>query len=165
MARVYVSIGSNIDRERNIAAALRLLESAFGPLEQSSVYESDAVGFTSAPFYNLVVGFDTSQTPRAIQAALHRMEEASGRVRTTSLSARTLDLDLLLYDDLVTTAHGMVLPREDITRYAFVLAPLAEIAGTRRHPVTGDRFADLWARFDDANQSVSRIHWPTASDS
>lgn len=163
MARVYVSIGSNIDRDRNIAMALRLLEASFGPLVRSSVYESEAVGFDSAPFYNLVVGFDASETPREIQDVLHCIEEASGRVRTTGLSARTLDLDLLLYDDLVTEADGMMLPRRDITRYAFVLAPLAEIAGTLRHPVTGERYADLWSAFNAAGQVLSRVDWPAAT--
>jgi 2-amino-4-hydroxy-6-hydroxymethyldihydropteridine diphosphokinase len=164
MARVYVSIGSNIERERNIAAALRRLEAVFGPLEQSSVYESEAVGFDSDPFYNLVVGFETKETPRAIQEVLHRIEADSGRIRTANLSARTLDLDLLLYDDLVSDADGMALPREDITQYAFVLAPLAQIAGSRRHPVSGVRFADLWSAFDDANQIVSRVDWLPAAE-
>lgn len=164
MARVYVSIGSNIERERNIAAALRRLEAVFGPLEQSSVYESEAVGFDSDPFYNLVVGFEIGETPRAIQEVLHRIEADSGRIRTASLSARTLDLDLLLYDDLVSDADGVVLPRGDITQYAFVLAPLAEIAGSRRHPVSGVRFAELWSGFDDAGQTLSRVDWPPAKD-
>ena len=163
MVRVYVSIGSNIDRDHNIATALRLLEASFGELQRSSVYESDAVGFDSDPFYNLVVGFDTRYSPREIQDRLHCIEEASGRIRTTGLSARTLDLDLLLYDDLVTDADGLVLPRTDISRYAFVLGPLAEIAGEQRHPVSGERFADMWSAFDEAGQALSRIAWPPAT--
>jgi 2-amino-4-hydroxy-6-hydroxymethyldihydropteridine diphosphokinase len=162
VARVYVSIGSNIDRDRNIALALRLLEASFGRLQRSSVYESAAVGFDSDPFYNLVVGFETAATPRHIQDALHCIEESSGRIRTTGLSARTLDLDLLLYDDLVIDADGLTLPRGDITRYAFVLGPLAEIAGGQRHPVTGDRYADMWSAFDDPGQILSRVDWPPA---
>lgn len=165
MARVYVSVGSNVDRDRNIAMALRLLEASFGPLLRSSVYESEAVGFDSAPFYNLVVGFDTDESPREIQDMLHRIEASSGRIRTTGLSARTLDLDLLLYDDLVTETDGMSLPRKDITRYAFVLAPLAEIAGTLRHPISGERYADLWSAFDAAGQVLSRVDWPPATAS
>jgi len=98
VVRVYVSVGSNIDRDHNIATALRLLQASFGELQRSSVYESEAVGFDSDPFYNLVVGFDTRHTPREIQDVLHCIEEASGRIRTTGLSARTLDLDLLLAD-------------------------------------------------------------------
>ena len=163
MVRVYVSIGSNIDRDHNIATALRLLETSFGALQRSSVYESDAVGFDSDPFYNLVVGFDTRYSPREIQDMLHCIEEASGRTRTTGLSARTLDLDLLLYDDLVIDADGLVLPRADINRYAFVLGPLAEIAGEQRHPVSGERYADMWSTFDAAGQTLSRIDWPPST--
>ena len=162
MARVYVSIGSNIDREQNIDAALRELAAAYQELEQSSVYESDAVGFDSAPFYNLVVGFRTDDSPHAIQDSLHAIENRHGRLRTAALSARTLDLDLLLYDDLVMSEGKLVLPRNDIDRYAFVLAPLAEIAGTALHPVTGISYAELWAAFDDSRQVLTRVDWPSA---
>jgi 2-amino-4-hydroxy-6-hydroxymethyldihydropteridine diphosphokinase len=164
MARVYVSIGSNIDREQNIDAALRELAAVYGELEQSSVYASDAVGFDSAPFYNLVVCFHTDESPRAIQDRLHAIENNHGRLRTTTLSARTLDLDLLLYDDLVMSDDMLVLPRDDIDRYAFVLAPLAEIAGTACHPVTGTCYADMWAAFDDSRQVLTRVDWPPVVD-
>jgi 2-amino-4-hydroxy-6-hydroxymethyldihydropteridine diphosphokinase len=160
MAQVYVSIGSNIDRERNIGLALQRLADDFGPLQQSSVYESDAVGFDSAPFYNLVVGFVTGESPRILQDYLHEIEALSGRERTATLTARTLDLDLLLYDDLVLEQGRLVLPRPDITRYAFVLYPLAEIAPDARHPVSGERYCDLWAAFDAPGQVLSRVDWP-----
>lgn len=162
MARVYVSIGSNIDREQNIDAALRELSAAYQELQQSSVYESDAVGFDSAPFYNLVVGFRTDESPHAIQDSLHAIENRHGRLRTAALSARTIDLDLLLYDDLVMSEGKLVLPRNDIDRYAFVLAPLAEIAGSARHPVTDISYADMWAAFDDSRQALTRVDWPSA---
>jgi 2-amino-4-hydroxy-6-hydroxymethyldihydropteridine diphosphokinase len=160
MAQVYVSIGSNIDREQNIDAALRALAADYGELEQSSVYESDAVGFDSTPFYNLVVGFRTADSPRAVQERLHAIENRHGRLRTAELSARTLDLDLLLYDDRVMSEGKLVLPRNDIDRYAFVLAPLAEIAGSAQHPVTGTRYAEMWAAFDDSRQVLTRVDWP-----
>ena len=160
MARVYVSIGSNIDRRANITAALHMLTEEYGELEQSSVYESDAVGFDSAAFYNSVVGFQTSDDPHTVQETLHLIEERCGRQRTAELAARTLDLDLLLYDDLVINEGKLVLPRADITRYAFVLGPLAEIAGTRRHPVSGERYADMWSAFDHSQQPLQRIAWP-----
>jgi 2-amino-4-hydroxy-6-hydroxymethyldihydropteridine diphosphokinase len=163
MAQVYISIGSNIDRARHITDALRALEQRYGPLQQSSVYESDAVGFDSAPFYNLVVGLATEDAPEAVQAELHRIEDACGRQRTSQLSARTLDLDLLLYDDLVMQAGKLVLPREDIDRYAFVLGPLAEIAGDVRHPVSGISYRDLWAAFDRDAQALTRVDWPPAN--
>ncbi|MEZ5541274.1 MAG: 2-amino-4-hydroxy-6-hydroxymethyldihydropteridine diphosphokinase [Pseudomonadota bacterium] len=163
MARVYVSIGSNIDRERNIDLALRRLGETYGPLLRSSVYESAAVGFDSAPFYNLVVAFDTAYSPQEVQARLHAIEAASGRERTGELAARSLDLDLLLYDELVIDAGRLKLPRDDITRYAFVLYPLAEIAPAARHPVSGARYADLWAAFDDPDQVLTRVDWPPAA--
>jgi 2-amino-4-hydroxy-6-hydroxymethyldihydropteridine diphosphokinase len=158
MAQVYVSIGSNIERRKHIALALKLLEARYGELERSSLFESAAVGFDSAPFYNMVVGFRTDEPPRSLQAWLHDVEAQCGRVRTASLSARTLDLDLLLYDDLVLDEDGLAIPREDIHRYAFVLYPLAEIAPDARHPVSGRRYADMWAAFDkEAKTSLVRV--------
>jgi 2-amino-4-hydroxy-6-hydroxymethyldihydropteridine diphosphokinase len=163
MAQVYVSVGSNIERQRNIATALQLLTEVYGELQLSSVYESAAVGFDSEPFYNLVLGFSTQQSPQAVQQQLHVIEDRCGRQRTASLSARTLDLDLLLYNDRVMADGKLVLPRDDINRYAFVLRPLAEIAGTVRHPVTGVTFADMWAAFDDETQPLTLVDWPPAA--
>jgi len=163
VARVYVSIGSNIERVHNIIFALQQLRDAYGPLVQSSVFESAAVGFESASFYNLVVGFDTESSPQEVQDRLHEIEDASGRERMETLTARTLDLDLLLYDDLVTEVGRLKLPRADIPRYAFVLYPLAEIAPAARHPVSRERFADMWAAFDDSGQVLKRVDWPPAS--
>jgi 2-amino-4-hydroxy-6-hydroxymethyldihydropteridine diphosphokinase len=162
VARVYVSLGSNIERRRNLRHALDALNARYGPLTCSEVYESEAVGFDSDPFYNLVVGFDTDETPRDIQQALHAMESASGRLRSGELAARTLDLDLLLYDDVVNEEPGLVLPRDDINRYAFVLRPLAEIAGGERHPVSGQTYDELWAAFDADSQPMQRVDWPPA---
>jgi len=158
--QVYVSIGSNIERRQHVGAALRMLEQEFGALVQSPVYESAAVGFKSAPFYNLVVGFQTDMGPRDVQERLHAIEDSNGRDRGAALAARTLDLDMLLYDDLVMDRDGVLLPRDDITRYAFVLRPLAEIAGSRRHPVIGKRLDELWAEFADASQVLQRVDWP-----
>jgi 2-amino-4-hydroxy-6-hydroxymethyldihydropteridine diphosphokinase len=162
VAQVYVSIGSNIERERNIERALQALAANYGELQQSSVYESAAVGFDSAPFYNLVVAFQTGDPPQAVQETLRRIEDSQGRLRAGELAARTLDLDLLLYDDLVMHAGKLVLPRDDIDRYAFVLGPLAEIAGERCHPVSGVPYADLWSAFDKTGQELRRIDWPPA---
>lgn len=159
MAQVYVSLGSNIERRHHIKAALRMLAQEFGALAQSPVYESAAVGFEGAPFYNLVVGFETGMSPRAVQDRLHTIEHHNDRDRSAGLGARTLDLDLLLYDDLVMDRDGVVVPRADITRYAFVLGPLAEIAGSQRHPVSGERLDTLWAEFADASQVLQRVDW------
>ena len=157
MAQVYVSIGSNIDREVHIRAALHSLSERFGKLELSTVYESKAVGFEGGNFFNLVAGFTTRASPYEIVEALREMEAAHGRRRDGSrLASRTLDIDLLLYDDLILHDGGLVIPREEITQQAFVLKPLAELAGGRRHPVTRQTFADMWRTFANDHQAI----WP-----
>lgn len=157
MARVYVSIGSNIDRSRNIRAALDALAARFSNLAQSQVYESIAVGFAGDPFYNLVAAFDAEETPQEIVRVLHGIEERQGRERGGERFApRTLDIDLLLYDDLCMREGKLVLPRDEITRYAFVLRPLAELAPELRHPVSGRTYAELWRDFADDDQDL----WP-----
>jgi 2-amino-4-hydroxy-6-hydroxymethyldihydropteridine diphosphokinase len=159
VARVYVSIGSNIERRRNVAAALHSLEHEFGELQRSTIYETQAVGFEGNPFYNLVVGFDTEQGPQDVAATLHDIETRHGRQRHAGkFSPRTLDLDLLLYDDLVVNEHNLKLPRAEILDYAFVLRPLAEIAGERRHPLAGKSFAALWEAFDASAQPMWPVH-------
>ncbi len=161
MARIFVGVGSNIDRERNIQAGLRALSGAFGNLTVSTIYESEAIGFAGDNFYNLVVGFDSVQSPGQIAAALSAIEYQFGRDRGGGRFApRTLDLDLLLYNGLVRQDKEISVPREDVTKYAFVLRPLAEIAGDLRHPVSGERFADLWASFDQSSQAL----WPAPTE-
>ncbi len=160
MARVFVSIGSNIDRAANIRAGVAALRAKYGEVAVSSVYDSPAVGFDGDDFYNLVAAFDTGEDVDAVAAFLREIERRQGRVRAPkagSFIARTLDIDLLLYDDLVTERPGFSLPRDEILKYAFVLAPLAEIASERRHPVLGRSFRDLWAEFDQDRESLAVI--------
>lgn len=158
MARVYVSIGSNIDRERNIREAVKALAEAFGELTLSTVYETEPVGFVADNFYNLVVGLDTELGVHAVARRLREIEHRHGRRRISpKLKSRTLDLDLLLYDDVVSHERELDLPRPDITEYAFVLRPLCEIAPNRVHPETGQRLADLWANYPGPRGGM----WPT----
>lgn len=148
MDRVYLSLGSNVERERHIPAGLRALRERFGPLIVSTVYQCPAVGFEGEDFYNLVVGFDSDEPVAEIHAAIHAIEDRFGRDRhAPKFSSRTLDIDLLLYGDRIVREARLVLPRPEIDRVAFVLAPLAELAGDRLHPVQREPFADLWARF------------------
>jgi 2-amino-4-hydroxy-6-hydroxymethyldihydropteridine diphosphokinase len=145
MARVWVSVGSNQQRERHIRGAIAELRARFGALRLSSVYETVAVGFDGDPFYNLVVGFATDQPPEQVQAALRAIEDAHGRERTgPKFSGRTLDLDLLTYDDRVGQVAGKPLPHPDILAYPFVLGPLAELAPDECHPVLGRSYTELW---------------------
>lgn len=149
MPKVYVSVGSNVNRERNVARALELMRDRFGELEVSSVYETESVGFDGDPFFNLVVAFESQDTPRAIVAVLHEIEQRCGRKRGDKrFGPRTMDLDLLLVGDRVLNDDGIVLPREEISSQPFILCPLAEIAGERRHPLSGDTLAEMWSRVE-----------------
>ncbi|MEK7815722.1 MAG: 2-amino-4-hydroxy-6-hydroxymethyldihydropteridine diphosphokinase [Pseudomonadota bacterium] len=148
MPRVYVSIGSNIDREANIRGAVRMLREHYGPLTLSRVYETPAEGFDGDAFYNLAAGFDTDDTPKQVRQALTDIEAAHGRTRNGPRSGpRTLDLDLLLCGDLVRHDGDLDIPRGEIAKYAFVLGPLAEIAPDLRHPETGVRLGEMWEKF------------------
>lgn len=158
MARVYVSIGSNIDKESNIRSAIAVLRQKFGRLVVSTVYQTEAVGFDGEDFHNLVVGFDTQRTPTTVADVLRGIENDHRRDRDENrFGPRTLDLDLLLYDDLVVDQNGLQLPRDEITRYAFVLCPLAEIAGDLRHPRSGKPLRELWEDFMRVHGSLQRV--------
>jgi len=157
MPRVWLSIGSNIDRARYIRAAIAALREQFGELVLSSVYETPAEGFDGDPFYNLVVGLDTELPPERLHAVLRGIEADNDRQRGGArFEARTLDIDLLTYGDLVGERGGKVLPRDEILKYAFVLGPLAEVAPDERHPELGRRYADLWSDFAPAARAGLR---------
>lgn len=160
MARIYISLGSNIDRAANTRAGVEALREAFGELQLSSVYESEAVGFEGDAFYNMVIACDTDLGVHQANRVLGDIEDANGRDRSgPRFSSRTLDLDLLLYDDLVLDENGLRLPREEILKNAFVLWPLAEIAPELQHPATGETFSALWERFDKSRENLTPIEF------
>jgi 2-amino-4-hydroxy-6-hydroxymethyldihydropteridine diphosphokinase len=149
VTKVYVSIGSNIDRERHVMAALDALADTFSGLEISSVYESEAVGFVGDHFLNLVAGFDTTLPVRELSVCLRDIEHENGRKRGLErFSGRTLDIDILTYGDCVGDMDGVVLPRPEILDNAFVLLPLAEIAPDSTHPAKRQTFAALWQTYN-----------------
>ena len=148
MNTVYVSIGSNIERERHITAVLDALADRFGLLQISSVYESEAVGFDGDHFLNLVVGFDTEMSVGDLSAALRGIEDDNGRTRGEHrFCGRTLDIDILTYGEAAGDIDGVCLPRAEILENAFVLLPLAEIAPAALHPITRQSFADIWKSY------------------
>jgi 2-amino-4-hydroxy-6-hydroxymethyldihydropteridine diphosphokinase len=156
--RGYISIGSNIDKEIHIPASLQALEQQFGALLVSNVYESEAVGFSGESFHNLVVGFDSEMDIKTLAKQLRQIELDNGRTRDSQkFSARTLDLDLILYGDLIISDGRLQIPRDEIEKYAFVLEPLAEIAPDAIHPVSGIRYGELWQQFDKTNLKQHKI--------
>jgi 2-amino-4-hydroxy-6-hydroxymethyldihydropteridine diphosphokinase len=164
MPRVFISIGSNIDREAHIRAAVQALNALYGPLTLSRVYETEAVGFKGDRFYNLVAAFDTEAPVEDIRRELAGLEVAHGRRREgmPKFSARALDLDILLYGELVRHDADFDLPRGEITQYAFVLGPLAEVAPARRHPETGATYREMWQRFSPTERQLHPV--PLALD-
>jgi 2-amino-4-hydroxy-6-hydroxymethyldihydropteridine diphosphokinase len=158
VARIYISLGSNIDREVHTRAGVKALAEAFGELELSSVYESEAVGFDGDAFYNMVIACDSHDDVHTTNKKLAAIEDANQRDRSgPKFSSRTLDLDLLLYDDLVLSENGLTLPRDEILKNAFVLWPLAEIAPDLKHPVVKKTYAELWAGFDRSREHLHPV--------
>ena len=160
MHQVYVSIGSNIEPARHIRLAIAALHEYYGKLDISSVYESEAVGFEGDNFLNLVVAYQTDQDVDKANQTLHEIEDRYGRERNgPRFSARSIDLDLLLYDDLVLQQDKLILPREEILQNAFVLWPLAEIAPDVIHPVEQVSMSQLWEQFDKEKQQLAPVEF------
>ncbi len=155
MPRVYLSLGSNIDRKYHIAKAVAILEEQFMPLLISPVYESESVGFEGDAFYNLAVGFDTDLSVAELSRYLRELEEQHGRDRSApKFSSRTLDIDILTYGNACGEIDGISLPRAEILKNAFVLKPLADIAGNDKHPETFRSFAEHWDAYDKNKQKL-----------
>lgn len=148
MPVAYLGLGSNLDAEKNLHLAARELRERFSVLKISSVYRSKAFGFDGDDFLNAVVCVNTELSPQEVCGQLELIHEAAGRRRgPDKFVARTLDIDLLLYDELVVDEAPVRLPRQDVLLYSFVLKPLAEIAPDYRHPVTGRKLSEHWQEF------------------
>lgn len=156
---ILISVGSNIDREYYIRESVKQLKLHFDEVRCSDVYESESVGFDGRPFYNLVVKAVTSLSITDVRDTFRQIEKDNGRKHGgKKFCSRTLDLDLLTYDDEVST-EPVVLPREEILYNAFVLWPLAELVPHYRHPVVGETYESLWHAFDKKKQAISPINF------
>ena len=158
MSIVYVSIGSNIDKQKNIKSCLQELALKFSELVLSPIYESESVGFDGDNFYNLVAKFSTDLTVGELNKTLKSIEDKYGRERSgPKFSGRTLDIDILTYDNLIGDIEGVQLPRDEITKNAFVLLPMADIAGNEIHPELQVSYSRLWFFYDKDKQKLWQV--------
>lgn len=161
MPDVYVAAGSNVEPEKNLGHALDQLQQAFGDVAISPAYRNPAVGFEGADFINLVVRLQTADTPAQVKQKLERIEELCGRPRNApKWAARSMDLDILMYDQRVSDEPGLILPRPDLLRRAFMLKPLADLAPGLRHPTRQRTIGELWAEFPGADHALVEVTIP-----
>ena len=160
-----LSLGSNVDPERHIAIAFAALRSRFGDILASAAYRTPAVGFEGADFVNAAAVIDSDLDVHALNHWLHALEDAHGRDRSgPRFGDRTLDIDIVLFDDLVCSGPGNLrLPRGEL-RHAFVLRPLAEIAPEVVEPTSGRTLAELWAASAERNVAMHEVTLPVQSD-
>jgi len=166
MAEVFLGLGTNVDRERSMRAGLEALKSLDTNLVVSKMYESVAVGFEGAPFYNCVVQLHTELSLAELIVALKAIENTNGRDRSTQVAdGKGLDIDVLTYGGLTGCFDGVELPRSDIIRYAHVLLPLSEIAPSVCLPGTETSYQDLWLGFDKKGQQLEVVDFNIAPPS
>ncbi len=157
MAQIFISIGSNINKEHYIKAALAILPQHFDNVIYSSVFESESVGFEGNNFYNLVAAATTNLPLEEVCARLKQIERDHGRTPADKkFSPRTLDLDLLFFDEVICDTPAQ-LPRDEITKNAFVLWPLAEIASDFIHPTVNLSIGELWQNYNKNIQKLWKV--------
>ena len=145
MTHVVLSLGSNIEREKNTRYAIDAIAVKYGVIDISPVYETSSVGFDGPPFFNLIVGLHTEERLSDVIEWLHGVEAEAGRVRgPKSFDSRVLDIDVVLYGDQSFRGKGLNVPRDEIEKYAYVLKPLADIYPQLIHPVLGVPIVEMW---------------------
>ncbi|HEY5971392.1 MAG TPA: 2-amino-4-hydroxy-6-hydroxymethyldihydropteridine diphosphokinase [Pseudoxanthomonas sp.] len=166
MGKAYLSLGSNVAPEQNIASALRALRDRFSALKISPVYRTRAIGFDGPDFLNAAAIFESDLDVHALDDWLHALEDAHGRDRSgPRFGDRPLDIDIVFYDDLVTEGAGnpgsgpgqaLRIPRDEL-RHAFVLKPLVDIAPEFVDPRSGLTLATLWAQSAERDAPISVV--------
>jgi 2-amino-4-hydroxy-6-hydroxymethyldihydropteridine diphosphokinase len=149
MTLAYVSGGSNLDPEKNLVIAARALKARHPGARFSRCYRNRAIGFDGPDFINFVVELPVAGTPALLKGELECIETLCGRSRDAPKWApRAMDLDILLFADVVQDTPGLVLPRPDLLKWAFMLGPLAQLAPLLVHPVQRRTIGELWNSFE-----------------
>ena len=158
MATIYLGLGSNVDPEANLRAAVDELRKRFRQVVLSPVYQSAAVGFEGDDFLNLVARVESDLGPREVIVEIEAIHDLAGRRRSSDpFGPRVIDVDLLLYGDLVVDEPGLKVPRKDVLEYGFVLKPLSDIAPDLLHPVTRRTISDHWQEAAPAAARLDRV--------
>lgn len=158
MKIVYLGLGSNMgDTAVQLQSALDALNGPDLALKRaSSLYETEPIGFGEQPwFLNLVAEFETDLFPKQLLQRMQKIEIGMGRKRTVANGPRTIDIDILLYGNIVMKTEALEIPHPRYRERRFTLAPLAELNPGLRDPVTGQTMAEMLAGL--SGQSVRKI--------
>jgi 2-amino-4-hydroxy-6-hydroxymethyldihydropteridine diphosphokinase len=146
MGTAWLGLGSNMDADSNIRAGIKQLQLDFENVALSPAYTSKSVGFDGDDFINLVARVETEMQPTQLRDYLRKLEDRYGRKRDVpKFSDRSLDIDILLYDDLVVFSPVLEIPRAEILKFAHVLKPLADLEPDLIHPIELRSLAEIWA--------------------
>ena len=147
---IYLSLGTNLgNRLANLETAIQYLESRFNSLKRSSIYETPPWGFKEQPpFRNMVVVVQSNYSPRKVLKIIKSIEKKMGRKTSFRYGPRLIDIDILLYDQIIFKSEWLIIPHPRIADRAFVLVPLAEIAPDLVHPELEENIQELLKYFD-----------------
>lgn len=160
MHTAFLGLGSNIDPQANIRSAMAALQNSFERVAFSPAYQCPAVGFEGDDFLNLVARIDTGLKPLELRHHLFELENRHDRDRSAPRwSDRSLDVDILLYDDLYLLSPLLEIPRKEILNTAHVLKPLADLAPDLLHPTELITMSELWARFPQSQTTLNPFVW------
>lgn len=153
MAQVVIGLGSNINREYFLCSAVSILREMYPSIRFSEVFKSKAIGFEGPDFFNFVGIYQCQLSALDIINQLHDIEDQLGRKRKvdTTFCSREIDIDLLLYDDLILYDQGLDIPRKEILKFPHVLYPLSLLVPEMTHPVNGLKYGALWEKMAENN--------------